>query len=65
MADDADGSDDDLRRPYKHEDSSPNGANGGAGGGRRLTEEEAREVQRLIHQGMPPEQARREVLGGS
>ena len=33
--------------------------------GRRLTEEEARKVQRLIREGMAPRIARQEVLGGS
>jgi hypothetical protein len=64
-ADDADDPNDGLRRAYKHEDSSPNGANGEARVGRRLTEEEARRVQQLIHEGMSPMLARQEVLGES
>ena len=39
------------------------GVNGLDGTSRRLTEEEARKVQRLIHEGTGPEIARREVLG--
>ncbi len=62
-ADDADGSDDDLRPSYKHESFSRDGANGESGAGRRLTEEEARKVQRLIAQGMAAKFARVEVLG--
>ena len=36
---------------------------GSVGNGRRLTEVEARKVQRLIREGTKPEIARREVLG--
>ena len=43
--------------------SSPSSPNGSTGRGRRLTEEEAREVQKLIGEGMAPSFARAAVLG--
>ena len=74
MADDADGSDDGLHGPYKHVDPSPNGANGGAGPGRRLTEEEARQCDHELLerkrasvglQSLTPEQIRKWGLEGT
>ena len=64
-------------REAKNPENDPNGPNGPngpnpepevhpkpeGGNGRRLTEDEARKVQRLTSQGMKPEIARREVLG--
>jgi hypothetical protein len=53
------------RQPESKPDlSSPSSPNVGTYPGRRLTEEEARRVQKLISEGMAPTFARREVLGG-
>jgi hypothetical protein len=52
------------RQPESKPDlSSPSSPNVGTYPGRRLTEEEARRVQKLISEGMAPTFARREVLG--
>lgn len=64
-----------TRLPGLPHNDNPNGTGGATvtdrvtgsvtDGNRRLSPEQAERVKRLIHEGMPPEKARREVLGGS